>query len=113
MDENTTQRFRQKLLDLQRQLASDIEDQSIDGVELDPSRVGRLSRMDAMQAQAMAKATGERRQVKLRQIRSAIERLDQGEYGNCARCATAIDPRRLEIDPVATLCIGCASDPRP
>ena len=44
-------------------------------VELDQQRVGRLSRMDAMQAQAMAQASGRRREETLRGIASALARL--------------------------------------
>jgi DnaK suppressor protein len=80
-------------------------------VELDQTRVGRLSRMDAMQQQAMAQATGERARTHLLRIESALKRCDDGSYGDCLRCETPIDPRRLEVDPAATLCIQCAEQP--
>lgn len=38
-------------------------------------------------------------------IRAALERLDTGKYGICERCGKAIDPRRLEALPYATLCL--------
>jgi DnaK suppressor protein len=78
-------------------------------VELDQSKVGRLSRMDAMQAQAMAQASGQRREAMLRNITAALQRLDDGEYGLCQRCEEPINPKRLEVDPTALLCIECAS----
>ena len=78
-------------------------------VELDQSKVGRLSRMDAMQAQAMAKAAERRREETLRRIEAALKRIDNDEYGYCARCDEPINPKRLEFDPTATLCIDCAS----
>ena len=78
-------------------------------VELDQSKVGRLSRMDAMQGQAMAQASKERREQQLRQIEAALARLDDDEYGYCQACGELIDPRRLEFDPTALLCIDCAS----
>lgn len=77
-------------------------------VELDQSRVGRLSRMDAMQAQAMSQASNRRRQQKLRQIEAALKRIDQDDYGYCADCDEPIALKRLDYDPAATLCIGCA-----
>jgi DnaK suppressor protein len=54
---------RERLLKLREELESAAEagDDSAAIVELDQSKVGRLSRMDAMQAQAMAKASNERR----------------------------------------------------
>lgn len=78
-------------------------------VELDQSRVGRLSRMDAMQSQAMSQATGHRREYELQRIAAALRRMDSGEYGYCLRCEEEIAPARLRADPAATLCIRCAS----
>lgn len=78
-------------------------------VHLDQSRVGRLSRMDAMQAQAMAKAAVARRADMLRKIAAALRRIDEGGYGECVECGEAINPKRLQIDPTTALCIGCAS----
>ena len=78
-------------------------------VQLDQTKVGRLSRMDALQAQAMAKASGERRAVQLREIDAALRRIEEGSYGDCERCDEAINPRRLDADPTARLCIDCAS----
>ena len=77
-------------------------------VDLDQARVGRLSRMDAMQAQAMSLETGRRRRQQLLQIDAALERIANGEYGECRECGDAIQPGRLQADPAATLCIICA-----
>lgn len=77
-------------------------------VELDQSSVGRLSRMDAMQNQAMAQATQRRRLVELRRIEQAFEAIAQGEYGFCIECGEEIALKRLEIDPAAMACVKCA-----
>lgn len=78
-------------------------------VELDQSKVGRLSRMDALQAQAMSLAADQRRHVMLNDIEAALARLKHGEYGLCASCGEPIASKRLEFNPTAVLCIGCAS----
>ena len=78
-------------------------------VELDQTRVGRVSRMDAMQAQAMAKESERRHLLALRRIESALQRIEAGDYGYCAVCDEAIPANRLEVDPGALLCIDCAS----
>ncbi len=62
-----------------------------------------------MQAQAMAKASGERREALLRQIDAALKRIDDGVYGLCVDCDERIHARRLEVDPTALRCIDCAS----
>ena len=104
-------KWRDKLLALRAELQSvaEIGDESAAVVELDQSKVGRLSRMDAMQAQAMAKAAGDRRQIMLTKITAALKRLDDGDFGCCLECDEPINPKRLEFDPTANHCIECAS----
>ena len=80
-------------------------------VELDQQSVGRLSRVDALQMQAMAEATERSRTRRRAQIASALARIDAGEYGFCIACGDAIEARRLESDPAVPTCIGCASRP--
>lgn len=77
-------------------------------VELDQTSVGRLSRMDAMQVQAMAVASDQRRRSELYRIDAAIERLRTDDYGFCDICGEEIAPARLENDPAVTRCIACA-----
>lgn len=77
-------------------------------VELDQTTQGRLSRMDAMQNQAMAQATERRRKAELLRIEEAFRRAEEGEYGYCQACGEEIALRRLEIDPATSLCVVCA-----
>ena len=81
--------------------------QSGETVELDQSRVGRLSRMDAMQAQQMALEAARRRQEQMVAIDGALRRIAAGEYGDCFVCGEVIDPRRLAVDPTLTRCMKC------
>ena len=95
-------------------LRAEIEQLNTDGqeatgpVELDQAKVGRLSRMEAMQAQQMARETARRRQVQLQKIASALGRIDSGDYGFCLACGEPINPARLDIDPASARCINCA-----
>lgn len=78
-------------------------------VALDQQSVGRLSRMDALQRQAMAAAQGRRRGAERQRIRAALDRLDEGEFGYCTDCGEEIAPKRLDLDPTVARCISCAS----
>lgn len=101
---------RERLLQLRAETES-IIDSGADAsaiVELDQSKVGRLSRMDAMQGQAMAQASKVRHEKRLRLIDAAIARVESGDYGYCQHCEEPIDVARLEFDPTALLCIDCA-----
>ncbi|MHA1133260.1 MAG: TraR/DksA family transcriptional regulator [Alphaproteobacteria bacterium] len=78
-------------------------------VELDQTSVGRLSRMDAMQVQAMAVATERRRAEEAARVEVAILRIDEDEYGYCISCGEEIAAKRLAVDPTIPTCISCAS----
>ncbi|MDJ0926807.1 MAG: TraR/DksA family transcriptional regulator [Gammaproteobacteria bacterium] len=109
MNEADAEKFRAQLLDSRAELET-LEDgyrQAGETVELDQTRVGRLSRMDAMQAQQMALEASRRRQLELTAIGAALRRIDAGDYGYCFVCENEIDQRRLAVDPTATRCIDC------
>lgn len=78
-------------------------------VALDQQSVGRLSRMDAMQVQAMSQAQQRKRDLDLRSIASALSRIENGEFGYCTDCGEQIALKRIQIDPSVALCIACAA----
>ena len=77
-------------------------------VELDQQSVGRLSRMDAMQVQAMAEAQSRRRATERVRITAALARFGADEFGYCQSCGEEIERKRLELDPATPFCVGCA-----
>ncbi|MHA7820783.1 MAG: TraR/DksA family transcriptional regulator [Erythrobacter sp.] len=81
---------------------------SRDPVELQQDSVGRLSRMDAMQQQAMAQAQERRRNSERVRITAALMRLDDGEWGWCVSCGEEIAEGRLLHDPSVATCVRCA-----
>lgn len=110
MDDIQVESFRQQLLQLQSELVNlcVTSEDSAKPVELDQSAVGRLTRMDAMRAQAMAIATKGRSEHQLLRIESALRRIVAGGFGVCLTCGEEIDIRRLGVDPSYTQCIKCA-----
>ena len=98
---------------LARRAELDAEDRiSAEGrapVTLQQDSVGRLSRMDAMQQQAMAQAQERRRASERQRIAAALERIDEGEWGYCVACGEEIASARLAYDPSLATCVGCAS----
>lgn len=101
--------FRQRLLDELKQLEVFLQNSHSTGatVELDQSSIGRLSRMDAMQQQAMAHGLSERLQSTQRGLHAALQRLDAGTYGLCCQCEEEIDNKRLAQHPAAVFCLSC------
>ena len=112
LSETELQKFRQVLSAKRNTLLGIREtgEEAANVVELDQAKVGRLSRMDALQAQAMAAETNRRRDIELMRIEGALERLDTGDYGYCLKCDEVINPRRLEVDPSSPFCINCTKD---
>lgn len=93
---------------------ADLEDQDTTGAEgrktvvLDQQSVGRLSRMDALQQQAMANASAARRDQSRKRIAAALARMEDGEFGYCTDCGEEISRARLDLDPATPLCVSCA-----
>ena len=77
-------------------------------VELDQTSVGRVSRVDALQNQAMAQATQRNREAELGRIEAALRRMEQGTFGQCVICGEEIAAKRLRLDPALATCIECA-----
>lgn len=111
MTDQELNHFKELLYTQQQELESleQASRESTGTVNLDQSSVGRLSRMDALQSQAMALETKRRRQVQVTRIKAALERLEEGEFGYCAFCDEEIGRRRLEIDPANPFCVECAA----
>lgn len=102
--------FRRKLMTLRDELEAlqSTVDEAAQTVELDQARVGRLSRMDALQAQSMSIEVKRRQELQLRGVAAALHRIENGDYGLCPECDASIHPERLNFDPTTTLCIACA-----
>lgn len=106
-----TDKARERLLALKLELENQARssEHTRAPVELDQQAVGRLSRMDAMQVQAMANAAQARRSGELARIDAALKRIEDDDYGYCVACGEEIAEKRLEFDPAAPSCVKCAS----
>ncbi len=98
--------------ELERQLAKleksmTVTDEALKAVELDQGAVGRLSRMDSLQNQSIAKGLRERESVRLALIQQALLRLDAGTYGVCTECGGGVAAERLFVFPESGTCARC------
>ncbi|MBF9029199.1 TraR/DksA family transcriptional regulator [Rhodobacterales bacterium HKCCE3408] len=110
-DDELAARYRPALQAEREALAAASDDTRADRapVTLDQQSVGRLSRMDALQGQAMARGLEARRAGRMRAIAAALTRMEDGEYGWCEECGSFIGHGRLGSDPCAVRCVSCAS----
>lgn len=102
-------KFKKRLTEMRTELESisTISAESRKPVELDQTSIGRLSRMDALQGQAMQLETERRRGVERQRIEAALERIEDGNFGYCTVCDEDIAIKRLENDPSVPNCIDC------
>jgi DnaK suppressor protein len=108
MDPKTLAPFKQRLEEMQLELAESVEEtDSTAPVQLDSS-IGRLSRMDAIQSQQIALELRARQQQALLRVRNALEAMRKGTYGTCRRCKGPIGLERLQAQPDAVVCVKCA-----
>ena len=78
-------------------------------VQLAQTAIGRLTRMDAMQVQAIQIETARRRELEIKRINVALDRIEKGDFGLCKSCGFEIAPKRLKNDPTVTTCVECAT----
>lgn len=100
------QRLAERLETLDR--LSESSREAREAVSLDQSRVGRLSRMDAIQMQEMERANEARRILERQRVERALTLIENGEYGDCVLCGEVIAPKRLKLDPSFIICVDCA-----
>lgn len=79
-------------------------------VELDQPAMGRVSRIDAIQQQKMTEANRAAQRTRRSLARSALGRLEAGDYGDCLSCGEEIGARRLQARPESLYCVECQRD---
>jgi DnaK suppressor protein len=105
-----------QLAELRAELEAELEklersmkttEEGLKPIELDQTAVGRLSRMDELQNQAMTRNLHEREEMKLAGLTQALKRMDEGTYGTCTACGEEIPLARLEVFPETATCMEC------
>lgn len=70
--------------------------------------IGRISRMDAINNKSVNEASLRSVESKVKNIDSALAKINDPDFGICRRCKKAIPEGRLLLLPGATLCVNCA-----
>lgn len=109
LDEDTIRTCRERLEALIGELQRTLEDsaESARPVELDQPAMGRVSRIDAIQQQKMTEANRASQRSRLSLARSALQRLESGDFGECLACGEEIGDRRLVARPESLYCVDC------
>lgn len=54
------------------------------------------------------RAVEQNMELRLREIKGTLKKIDEGTYGVCEKCISPIDVRRLKVVPVARFCVDCS-----
>lgn len=108
MDIETLDKYRERLRTMQQQLTQRVFRLETELHNMEAER--DIERMDHAQEEAVNDemiAMDERSRQQVGEIQAALARIDDGMYGDCARCGEPIDPKRLETLPTAHYCTRC------
>lgn len=111
LTQRQTDELRNLLLHAREEIARSLDSgaEGVKPVELDQP-IGRLSRMDAIQQQQMARASRAALDLRRGQIGIALAAIDAGTYGECRHCEEPIAYQRLRARPETLLCITCQEE---
>lgn len=110
MNAEEKQELKAKLVELITKTEEEIESFKDMVKPISPENsLGRISRMDAINNKGVAEAAMRNKQKKLTQMKIALDKIDDDDFGKCSNCTHPIKPARLIYMPESTLCVGCAS----
>lgn len=100
--------FKKRLIEKHRQLSDEVGRTSIYGKDQDDDSIkdlGDQANTAYTREFFFELGNGDRRL--LRDVVSALQKIDDGSFGSCERCGEPIAEKRLEALPFARHCIGC------
>lgn len=71
--------------------------------------IGRVSRMDAINNKSINEAALRKSEEKNKQLKYALSRIDEADFGLCGRCGEAIQEGRIMLMPESNYCVRCAA----
>lgn len=113
-DAAALERFKAKLETRAREIRATIERSSDQTAAVKPdSAIGRLTRVDAVQAGYISEALRREMKAEMARIERALRSIDEGTFGMCRSCGAVLSDARLDAKPDATLCVQCAAKREP
>ena len=110
MRKRDLKKFEKILHDMRSRLVNNAKKALTGDIHLDPDDFpDEIDTASSESGLAFIGRLRERERVLIQKIESALERIREGEYGECTSCGEDIGLKRLEARPVATLCIDCKS----
>ena len=109
MDKDERARLKEKILSELEQIEKDVASLTEQAKPIPPdSAIGRLTRMEAIQAKSVAEAVLNETKIKRSKLEAALGRVDGDGYGVCCDCEEDIPIARMELVPESVRCVHCA-----
>ena len=104
------QEIKEILYQMKKEILQDLEDKLKSSDVSDQREIGDIfDDADLEQSREFNLLLSARDRNKIKQIESAMLRIEAGEFGNCEDCEDPIPIGRLKVLPFATLCVKCKS----
>jgi DnaK suppressor protein len=111
MRKRELERFRKMLLEQREEMISRAQKALSGDIHLDPDDFpDEIDTASSEVGLAFIGRLRERERGLLSKINEALEKIEDGAYGECENCGEEIGLKRLEARPVARLCIDCKSE---
>lgn len=107
MTKSELNRFRTVLERRQAQLANTNGNRDALAIQTSPDELDRIQHASARD---YAMDNLERRSDRLREVQTALRRIEAGSFGVCAGCSESINRKRLAAVPWASFCIVCQKE---
>ena len=111
MTEEELVEARQRLIQMRQGLLREVKDAFAASREIGQDGVADIGDMSAnTYSRDVLLNLSETQRQTVRDIDTALERIESGQYGVCMRCEEEIPRRRLEVRPFSRYCIDCKTD---
>lgn len=102
------EKFKELLIEERNRIIEDLYVDNQEFSELDHAEVGDLvDQAYKYQEKELLINVSQNEMKTLNQIKSALKRIEEGNYGQCVVCGNDLNPNRLEALPYATECVSC------
>ena len=111
MDEKQLAEIREQLLQMREDLLNEAERAYAASQSLGKDGVPDIGDMSSNSYnQEVLMNLSETQRARVRDIDAALDRMDNGVYGLCARCEEEISLRRMEVRPFSRYCVECKTE---
>jgi len=110
IDKKTLSRLKKVLLKEREQIVGEVKQTYTSSQEMGQDGIQDIGDEAAnIYNKQILLSLNESERMRLQEVDEALDRMANGTYGICDECGEPINPKRLEVRPVAKYCVACLS----